>query len=304
MGTKPPGPSVHPFYRRAASLVVAGVIPLSVAVAGAATAAADPLSPDSTIQIPFGRVPAIATVPAADPADPGSVPGDAVIPADPGPVPGDVPPAPPPIPPIPPVTPESPVPPEHPASTGRNDMSTTRPMPDPGKLAPIDPQRLRFPNPLAPAPPVALIEAPEGTLRVGSLIIGRPEWLSREQGKQFNDAIAGSEAGMAQSLDSAGFEPSRSDRIAADVIGATTIGASVGSIVAAPVASIGAGIGAVCGAIAGIPMFPTGTVATTVFGAAVGYAFVASPAIAIGAAVGAAVGVAEGLLMPPTIPAS
>ncbi|MEU4343155.1 hypothetical protein AB0H00_18070 [Nocardia sp. NPDC023852] len=289
MGTKTPGTSVlHPFYRRAASLVVAGAIPLSVAVSGAATAAADPRSPDITIQMPFGRVPAIAAVPAADP---GSVPGDAGTPADPGSVPGDVPPAP-------------PATPERPASTGRNDMSTTRPMPDPGKLAPVDPQRLRFPNPLAPAPPVALIEAPEGTLRVGSLIIGRPEWLSREQGKQFNDAIAGSEAGMAQALDSAGFEPSRSDRIAADVFGATTIGASVGSIVAAPVASIGAGIGAVCGAIAGIPMFPTGTVATTIFGAAVGYAFVASPAIAIGAAVGAAVGVAEGLLMPPTIPAS
>ncbi|MGO4615392.1 hypothetical protein AB4305_13070 [Nocardia sp. 2YAB30] len=293
MGTKPPGTSVHPFYRRAASLVVAGAIPLSVTVAGAATAAADPLAPGITIQIPFGRVPAIAAVPAADPADPGSVPGDAAIP-----------PAPPPPHPEPPErTPESPAPPEHPASTGRNDMSTTRPMPDPGKLAPIDPQRLHFPNPLTPAPSVALIEAPEGTLRVGSLVIGRPDWLSREQGKQFNDAIAGSEAGMAQSLDSAGFEPSRSDRIAADVLGATTIGASVGSIVAAPVASIGAAIGAVCGAIAGIPMFPTGTVATTIFGAAIGYAFVASPAIAVGAAVGAAVGVAEGLLMPPTVPA-
>ncbi|WP_327114107.1 hypothetical protein OHB12_33500 [Nocardia sp. NBC_01730] len=292
MGTKPPGTSVHPFYRRAASLIVAGAIPLSVTVAGAAAAAADPLAPDITIQIPFGRVPAIATVPAADPADPGSVPGDAEIP----PIP--------PAPPIPPVTPESPVPPERPASTGRNDMSATRPMPDPNKLAPIDPQRLHFPNPLAPAPPVALIEAPAGTLRVGSLIIGRPDWLTPEQGKQFNDAIAGSEAGMAQSLDSAGFEPSRSDRIAAGVLGATTIGASVGSIVAAPVASIGAGIGAVAGAIAGIPMFPTGTVATTIFGAAVGYAFVASPAIAIGAAIGAAVGVAEGLLTPPTIPAS
>ncbi|MEU7634096.1 hypothetical protein AB0C34_29655 [Nocardia sp. NPDC049220] len=240
---------------------------------------ATPLAPEISVPNLFAPVPAIAVVaPIADPADPGA------IPAAPGAIPPDVAPA-------------------APVSTGRNDMSTNRPMPDPNMLAPVLPERLHMPNPAAPAPSVAPIEAPPGTLRIGSVVVGRPDFLPPEMGKQFNDAVAGTEAGIAQSLDSAGFEPSRSDRIAADLLGSTTIGASVGALVAAPVASIGAVIGGISGAIAGIPMFPTGTVVTTIFGAAIGYAFVAWPAMAVGAAIGAAAGLAQGLLMPPTIAA-
>ncbi|WP_159840108.1 hypothetical protein [Nocardia sp. CY41] len=264
-----PETPAHPFLRRAATLVVASAIPLSVV--GAATATADPLLPEISVQIPFAPTPAVGVLaPAADPVD------DIVPPEV----------APPPV------------------SAGRNDLSTNRPMPDSNVLAPIVPQRLHLPNPAAPAPGVAPIEAPPGTLRVGSVVIGRPDFLTPEQGKIFNDAIAGPEASLAQTLDSAGFEPSRSDRIAADLLGSTAIGASVGSMVASPVASIGAVIGAVCGAIAGLPMFPTGTVAVMALGAAIGYGFVASPAIAVGAAVGAGVGVLQGLLTPPTVPAS
>ncbi|MFR9769698.1 hypothetical protein [Nocardia sp. SC052] len=263
----------HPFFRRAATLVVAGAIPLSL-VGAAATATADPLLPQISVQIPFAPAPGPGLItPAADPADPGAFPPEA-------------------FPPAPPV------------SAGRNDLSVNRPMPDPNLLAPIDPQRLHLPNPAAPAPAVAPIEAPPGTLRVGSVVIGRPDFMTPEQGKMFNDAIAGPEAGIAQTLDSAGFDPSRSDRIAADLIGSTAIGASAGSMVAAPVASIGAVIGAICGAIAGLPMFPTGTLAVMAFGAAIGYGFVASPAIAVGAALGAGVGVLQGLLTPPTVPAA
>ncbi|WP_159930651.1 MULTISPECIES: hypothetical protein [Nocardia] len=272
MDVETPETPAHPFFRRAATLVVASAIPLSVM--GAATATAEPLVPEISIRIPFAPVPAVGVLaPAADPVDPAAVPPEAA-------------------PPMPPV------------SAGRNDLSTTRPMPDPNVLAPILPHRLHLPNPAAPAPAVAPIEAPPGTLRVGSVVIGRPDFLTPEQGKIFNDAIAGPEASIAQTLDSAGFEPSRSDRIAADILGSTAVGASVGSMVAAPVASIGAVIGAICGAIAGIPMFPTGTVAVMAFGAAIGYGFVASPAIALGAALGAGAGVAQGLFTPPTVPAS
>ncbi|MGQ4599602.1 hypothetical protein [Nocardia sp. R6R-6] len=274
MGIETPETPAHPFFRRAATLIVAGAIPLSVV--GAATATADPLVPEISIRIPFAQIP-FAPTPAVGAVAPVTdlVGPDAVAP--------DVAPAP-------------------PVSTGRNDLTTNRPMPDPNVLAPVVPQRLHFPG--APAPRVAPIEAPPGTLRVGSIVIGRPDFLTPDQGKLVNDAIAGSEAGMAQTFDSAGFEPSRSDRMAADIIGSTAVGASVGSMVAAPVASIGAVIGAVCGAIAGLPMFPTGTVAVMGFGAAIGYGFVASPAIALGAAIGAGVGVAQGLLAPPTVPAS
>ncbi|MFI2282920.1 hypothetical protein [Nocardia beijingensis] len=263
--------AAHPFLRRAATLVVASAIPLSL-VGAAATATADPLLPEISVQLPFAAAPGLGLVPVADPADPGALPPE-VLPAPP-------------------------------VSAGRNDLSVNRPMPDPNVLAPIDPQRLHLPNPAAPAPAVAPIEAPPGTLRVGSVVIGRPDFMTPEQGKMFNDAIAGPEAGIAQTLDSAGFDPSRSDRIAADLIGSTAIGASVGSMVAAPVASIGAVIGAICGAIAGLPMIPTGTIAVMAFGAAIGYGFVASPAIAVGAAVGAGVGVLQGLLTPPTVPAA
>ncbi|MEU2124786.1 hypothetical protein [Nocardia niwae] len=266
-----PETPAHPFLRRAATLVVASAIPLSVV--GGATATADPLLPEIPVQIPFAPAPAVGVLaPAADPVDD--------------------------------VVPPEVAPPAPPVSAGRNDLSTNRPMPDPNVVAPIVPQRLHLPNPAAPAPAVAPIEAPPGTLRVGSVVIGRPDFLTPEQGKIFNDAVAGPEAGIAQTLDSVGFEPSRSDRIAADLLGSTAIGASVGSMVASPVASIGAVIGAVCGAIAGLPMFPTGTVAVMAFGAAIGYGFVASPAIAVGAAVGAGVGVLQGLLTPPTVPAT
>ncbi|MGW5377614.1 hypothetical protein ACWESM_19455 [Nocardia sp. NPDC003999] len=258
--------AAHPFFRRAATLVVAGAIPLSL-VGAAATATANPL-PEISVQVPFAPGPGLGVMPVADPADPEALP------------------------------------PAPPVSAGRNDLSVNRPMPDPNLLAPIDPQRLHLPNPAALAPAVAPIEAPPGTLRVGSVVIGRPDFMTPEQGKMFNDAIAGPEAGIAQTLDSAGFDPSRSDRIAADLIGSTAIGASAGSMVAAPVASIGAVIGAICGAIAGLPMFPTGTVAVMAFGAAIGYGFVASPAIAVGAALGAGVGVLQGLLTPPTVPAA
>ncbi|MFR9751439.1 hypothetical protein ACL02S_10420 [Nocardia sp. 004] len=278
----------HPVFRRAATLAVASTIPLSVV--GAATASAHPLIPDNAIQLPFEPMPAIA--PAA-PVAPVAAPFDPLAPL--APLAPFLPPG---ILPAPPPAPETP-----PVSAGRNDLSTNRPMPDPNELAPVIPEDLHLPNLSAMAPPVAPIEAPPGTLRIGSLVVGRPDFLTPEQGKVINDAIAGPEASIAQVLDSAGFEPSRSDRIAADVVGASAIGASVGSMVAAPVASIGLVIGAISGAIAGLPMFPTGTVVTTIFGAAVGYGFVASPAIAIGAAVGAGVGVVQGLLAPPTIPA-
>jgi hypothetical protein len=47
-------------------------------------------------------------------------------------------------------------------------------------LAPVDPQRLHLPDPNALVPAVAPIEAPVATLRIGSVVIGRPDWLSPE----------------------------------------------------------------------------------------------------------------------------
>ncbi|WP_051407040.1 hypothetical protein [Nocardia sp. CNY236] len=259
MDIEKPATSAHLFVRRAATLLVASAIPLSLV--GAATAAANPLVPEITIELPVVPVPTIGIVtPVADPPAP-------------------------------------------PVSAGRNDLRVNRPIPDPNVLAPVIPERLRLPDPTAPAPPVAPIEAPPGTLRVGSVVVPRPDFLPPDIAEQINDAIAGAEAGLAQTFDSAGFEPSRSDRMASDVVGSAAIGASVGSLVASPIASVGLIIGGISGAIAGIPMFPAGMIATIALGAAIGYAFVAAPAIAAGAVVGAGVGLATGLLTPPTVPA-
>jgi|GEM_PF-4767845 len=181
--------------------------------------------------------------------------------------------------------------------SGRNDTAVTRPIPD-GTLAPVDPSTLHLPDPAALAPPIAPIQAPGGTLRIGSVIVPRPDIIDAPTGAQINTAAAGTEAALAQGLDSAGFAPSRSDRIAADTLGDAATGAMVGSTLSSPIASTSALIGAVTGVVVGLPFAPIGLLIGPVACAAIGYGVIAAPAAAVGAAIGAAVGVAQGVLAP------
>ncbi|MFF0495053.1 hypothetical protein ACFYU5_01500 [Nocardia aobensis] len=183
-------------------------------------------------------------------------------------------------------------------SANRNAANSTRAVPDLTAPAMVNPGALHLPDLTHPAAPVAPIKAPEGTIRIGSVVTPRPDFIDPQLTAQINDSAAQTEAGLAQTLDSAGFEPSRSDRIAADTLGGAVIGSSVGNIVSSPIASTSAVVGAVAGFIAGIPFLPAGLVVMPVVGAAIGYAVIAAPAAAAGAAIGAGVGAIEGAVAP------
>lgn len=183
-------------------------------------------------------------------------------------------------------------------SSNRNAANSTRAVPDLTAPAMVNPGTLHMPDLAHPAPPVAPIKAPDGTIRIGSVVTPRPDFIDPQLTAQINDSAAQTEAGLAQTLDSAGFEPSRSDRIAADTLGGAVIGSSVGNIVSSPIASTSAVVGAVAGLIAGVPFLPAGLIVMPIVGAAIGYAVIAAPAAAAGAAIGAGVGAIEGAVAP------
>ncbi|MBF6330533.1 hypothetical protein [Nocardia transvalensis] len=182
------------------------------------------------------------------------------------------------------------------AVADRNDLTVPRPVPT-GPLAPIDPAAL---HPPVPAPAVAPIQAPDNTIRIGSAMTDRPDWLDPQQAAQLNDAAATTEASLAQGLDSVGFAPSRSDRIAADTLAGAATGAIAAAALTSPIAATGAVIGTVAGLVAGLPFAPAGLVVLTPLGAAAGAATITVPSAAIGAALGAAAGATQGALAPPT----
>ncbi|MRH88422.1 hypothetical protein GFY24_13370 [Nocardia sp. SYP-A9097] len=185
---------------------------------------------------------------------------------------------------------------------GRNSSIGVRDIPR-GPIAEVNVQQLRMPNP-AVAADVAPIAAPEGMLRFGDTQIGIPGFLSPEQAAQVNGFAAGVEANLARTLDSAGFEPSRSDRIAASTVGDAAVGAVVGVGVAAPLEVVGGVMGGVIGAVVGTPFAPAGWVVGPTLGATAAVTLIAVPAATIGAGLGAAVGAANGVLAPATGPAT
>ncbi|MBF6062103.1 hypothetical protein IU500_09075 [Nocardia terpenica] len=180
----------------------------------------------------------------------------------------------------------------------RNSATGVRAIPDPAPLAAVDAGRLHVPNP-AEVATVAPIEAPAGKLRFGDTQVDIPAWLPPEPAAQINDASAQVEARLAGTLDSAGFAPSRSDRIAAQTLGTAAQGAAVGTAVASPLVVAGVVMGGFVGAMAGTPMLPVGTVVPLMIGAGMGGALVATPAAAVGAAIGAAAGAVNGITAPP-----
>ncbi|MFE3799871.1 hypothetical protein [Nocardia tengchongensis] len=189
-----------------------------------------------------------------------------------------------------------------PTVTSRNDTSGKRPVPD-GSLAPVDPSSLHLPTALAP--PVAPIQAQDGTIRIGSASIGRPDWVDPGLTSGINDSYAQTEAMLAQGFDSLGFAPTRSDRMAANALAGALVGNVVAGTVISPLTSTGALVGAAAGFISGIPFLPAGLVVVPVIGAAIGAAVFAIPAAVVGSAIGAGVGALVGALEPavPSLPA-
>lgn len=283
--------------RRIGSSLVLGALPLSVAlwqtgVAGAAAPTTDP-APAA------GALPDAATV-AAGVSDAVSQAVSQLVPADPWqfrPAAATDPAVPPIATPVAEPTPNTAAPAGNVASN-RNAANGTRPVPDLAAPAAVNPGALHLPDLAHPAPPVAPIQAPDNTIRIGSMQPPRPDFVDPQLTAQINDSAAQAEAGLAQGLDSVGFEPSRSDRIAADTLAGAAVGASVGNIVSSPIATTSALVGAVAGLIAGVPFLPAGLVVMPVVGAAIGYVVIAAPAAAAGAAIGAGVGAIEGAAAP------
>lgn len=285
--------------QRWGSLAVVGALPLTVALAGAA--AAEPMNPEDSpaapavmaedapqpalvVQSPFGPM----TVPMPEPLADGvrnflATSPTATSTAETAALADSVEPA----------AADAPA-----TRVGRNSPVGAREIPG-GALAAVDPQQLRMPDPAAAAD-VAPIAAPEGKLRFGDTQVDVPPWLTPEQADQVNDIVGTAEAELAQTLDSAGFEPSRSDRIAAQTIGTAAVGAAVGVAVAAPVEGAALVMGGFIGAMAGMPFAPAGWVFGPAVGATAAVTLVAVPAATIGAGVGAAVGAVNGYMAPAT----
>ncbi|GAB2721268.1 hypothetical protein [Nocardia thraciensis] len=158
-----------------------------------------------------------------------------------------------------------------------------------------------------PAPAAAPIPVPDNAIRIGSVVVPRPDFLDPQTTTQINDAAADAEAGLAQGLDSAGIEPERSDRMAADTLGGAATGAVVGAVASAPLAVTSAVVGSVAGLVAGVPFLPIGLLIGPVVGAQIGAAVITVPAAAAGAAIGAAAGAVGGYFAPlteqPVVPA-
>ncbi|SUE28911.1 Uncharacterised protein [Nocardia farcinica] len=156
-------------------------------------------------------------------------------------------------------------------------------------MEPVRIEELHLPEPVAP---VAPIEAPENTLRVGQWQAPRPEWLPPEYAEAINDAAAGAEAHVATALDSIGIPAGRSDRVSGATLAGAGIGGAAGAAIAGvPVTAVGAVAGALIGGTVGgiagaalgtvLPVPGLGNVTSGVAGTALG--------AAAGAAAGAAV---------------
>lgn len=317
MGKRQPVDQISPRRRRIGSLAIAGALPLVAALANAGTAAAEPVTTDDNqstvvenqpghdaqpglvLDSPFGQFsvpvppmvsdgirPWIETAPTA--AESGSSAEAAPV-IDPAESAVDAPEA------AAPVAEPAPV-----VRVGRNSSTGVRDIPQ-GPVAAVDMQQLRAPNP-SDAADVAPIAAPEGKLRFGDTQIDIPAFLTPEQATTVNELSAGAEADLARTFDSAGFEPSRSDRIAAQTVGTAAVGAAVGVGVAAPVEVVGAVMGGFIGAMAGTPFAPAGWVVGPAIGASAAVTLIAVPAATIGGSIGAAVGAVSGILAPATGP--
>ncbi|WP_019925768.1 hypothetical protein [Nocardia sp. BMG111209] len=249
MGTSQQGDPA-PRRRPLGSILVAGTIPVAVCLGGGHAVA----------DAPAGTPPAVSAETPADAtsADPGEVEAAAGSAADPEAAP------------IPPVSEaaraqdageadadaaadQAPIAADVPAPkvyVGRNSSTGMRAEPENTGLAPVDAQRLHLPNP-GTVPDVAPIQAPAGKLRCGDAKVDVPPWLGPVQAGQVNEASARTEAQLARTLDSAGFAPSRSDRIAAGTLGGAATGAVVGAIAGLPPVLPGLVVGTVVGAVIG-----------------------------------------------------
>ncbi|MEV0030461.1 hypothetical protein [Nocardia sp. NPDC050793] len=152
------------------------------------------------------------------------------------------------------------------------------------------------PAPDAPAPDV--VRTPTNVIRIGSIEVGRPDFIAPEVAGMINDATMGAQNGLSGAIQGAGVDRTRSDLVAANVIGGTTLGAAAGAAVASPIAAVAAVIGGAVGLVVAIPFAPAGFIFMPIIAGSLAVGMVALPFAAVGAGIGAIVGAVAGSVAP------
>lgn len=168
-----------------------------------------------------------------------------------------------------------------------------RPIPNRDVAPAVDLGALHAPAPVTPVAPIA---PPPRTVRIGDFTAPAPDQLPDPALDTVNGVAANTEAALATGLNSIGVNPSRSDKIAAGTLGGGIIGAGLGAAAAGiPVALAGGIAGGLVGAAVGTAIgFGLGTISATVlpWTAPIDIPGGMAGGALIGAAVGAAAGAA------------
>ncbi|WP_328814283.1 hypothetical protein [Rhodococcus sp. NBC_00297] len=183
---------------------------------------------------------------------------------------------------------------------------TVQPAPQVGPPAPIAPPQPP-PVPTVDRKIIAPVDAPEGTILIGSQAIARPDWVDPRFAEQFNNSASALQADGANALVNAGLvDAPQADRTAAGAATGIVVGGAVGAAaLGVPATAFGAVGGGLIGLGVGAATVPftwwapgVGWVFGPGVGAAIGVgagaAALGVPATVIGAGIGGAIGGAIG----------
>ncbi|MFC7962381.1 hypothetical protein [Rhodococcoides kroppenstedtii] len=199
--------------------------------------------------------------------------------------------------------------------SGRQQSSTTTApvyyAPAPQQSAPAVPAPFVPPTP--PPPPtvqrtvIAPVDAPEGTILIGSQALARPDFVDARAAEQFNNSASALQADGANALVNAGLvDAPQADRVAAGAASGIVVGGAVGAAaLGVPATAVGAVGGGLVGLGIGSATVPFvwwapgigwvfGPGVGAAIGAGVGAAALGVPAAVVGAGIGGAIGGAIG----------
>ena len=199
--------------------------------------------------------------------------------------------------------------------SGRQQSSTTTApvyyAPAPQQSAPAAPAPFVPPTP--PPPPtvqrtvISPIDAPEGTILIGSHAVARPDFIDARTAEQFNNSASALQADGANALVNAGLvDAPQADRVAAGAATGIVVGGAIGAAaLGVPATAVGAVGGGLVGLGIGSATVPFvwwapgigwvfGPGVGAAIGAGVGAAALGVPAAVVGAGIGGAIGGAFG----------
>ncbi|MDV7199429.1 hypothetical protein R4172_17940 [Rhodococcus kroppenstedtii] len=199
--------------------------------------------------------------------------------------------------------------------SGRQQSSTTTApvyyAPAPQQSAPAAPAPFVPPTP--PPPPtvqrtvIAPVDAPEGTILIGSGAVARPDFIDARTAEQFNNSASALQADGANALVNAGLvDAPQADRVAAGAATGIVLGGAIGAAaLGVPATAVGAVGGGLVGLGIGSATVPFvwwapgigwvfGPGVGAAIGAGVGAAALGVPAAVVGAGIGGAIGGAIG----------